>query len=79
MVADGLVDSDEFEMAVNDVLWVLSHTVLGSISCIPTKRAHDTEGDALTKADSKRYVMLLFPITRSNNLYAALASLIKCC
>lgn len=56
MVEDGLVDSDEFEMAVDDVHWVLSH-VIGGLSCIPTKRPHDPNGDTM-KPDSKRYVLL---------------------
>jgi hypothetical protein len=56
MVEDGLVDSDEFEMAVDDVHWVLSH-VIGGLSCIPAKRPHDLNGDTM-KPDSKRYVLL---------------------
>ena len=56
MAADGLVDSDEFETAVDDVLF-LSH-VVGGISCIPAKRAHDKD-DTLMKPGSKRYVRLV--------------------
>ena len=53
-MADGLVDSGEFETAVDDILWVLLHDV-GGISCIPAKQAHDTEGNALMKPGSKPY------------------------
>ena len=58
MVADGLVDSDEFETAIDDVLWVLLH-VVGGISCIPAKRAHNAETDTVMELESKRYVRLL--------------------
>lgn len=50
MAADGLVDAEELETAVDDVLWVLTQ-VVGGISCIPAKRVHDTHDD---EPDSKR-------------------------
>ena len=36
MVEDGLVDSDEFEMAVDDVHWVLSHVIAAHLVTLPT-------------------------------------------
>ena len=58
MVADGLVDSDEFDTVVDDVLWVLSN-VVGGLLCIPVKWVHGEDDTTSTKPDSKQYVMLL--------------------
>lgn len=50
LVADGLADSTEFEMAIDDVFFVLSHVVSG-MSSVPAKRPH---GDTSTRPHSKR-------------------------
>ena len=57
MVADGSLDLAEFEIAVDDVFWVVSHLVDG-IASIPAKRGYDAEGDVSKTPASKRYVML---------------------
>jgi hypothetical protein len=58
LVTDRLVDSAEFETAIDDVLWVLSHIVSGIPSKLAKRRLDDSDEDGTDVPHSKRYVGL---------------------